>query len=850
MLAFEQLSKQEQDFKVDSTKFRSFPNDSIVEETIKALKSKNHQVFFVDEIEQANELVQSFIPESSNVYSSLSVTLDEIGFQKYSYGETCKWNYLNKEINKETNLGKQLSLRKKALSSDYFVSSVCAITKDGEIFDADSTGTRVGGYTSAQNVIIVVGVNKIVENSDDALQRIKEFSLPSESVRARFAFKTKGSYIQNIDISNNDIPISDFQKKPTTISSKFGQMRLLSSENKNLLPHNRTLVSKSSNSFGSNSSSSFSSHSSISNSIIGNGHKKQSSKQTTRFSALGITTTPTSSLAAPLKSLSSTKTVNFYLNYSNSDTDSDLEDPLKHLNDDITSSGESTTNNNNNNLLNIKKNINNNNTILHNNNINSNSNGTSNVNGKIISGISSSTTTTPTTNIFKNIVPSSSTTKPPSISTNFKNHHDNDQQANNKRKFNSVDYGSSAIINPPDKFIKQGIASKGLKNLGNTCYMNAILQSIFGIKCLIDDITHKEIKKYVQDGLYEAAMRIYTLLMSDEQTKTHLTPYYFSYSRSVDPTPIKLAIDRINPFFKGYSQHDAHEFFVSFLDILEEDFKNKVKRENESILKMIEEDPELAPILFPIDIPQYTFNYCPITKNFKSKINLVFTCCKCKQVSTSTEIFTDFSIEIPKIENIKNEENELEKEKDETDEKEKNDKVINESNQNFNNSNNNNNLNNDIQSTNTNSNNIVNSTEKENINENNVDSNNIKKEKNTKLNSKTMTYSINSIVRHYGTVYAGHYVCYMKSCKNSKNNNSSNWILLDDSTVKEVSNDDVLKSNGYLFFYLLNTVDVDGDVEFENGKIDQVENNHPQAIISSTTTTSTSNSTIPSQLKV
>eukprot|EP01130_Rhizamoeba_saxonica_P005401 TRINITY_DN2157_c0_g1_i2.p1 TRINITY_DN2157_c0_g1~~TRINITY_DN2157_c0_g1_i2.p1 ORF type:complete len:666 (-),score=107.14 TRINITY_DN2157_c0_g1_i2:11-2008(-) len=56
-------------------------------------------------------------------------------------------------------------------------------------------------------------------------------------------------------------------------------------------------------------------------------------------------------------------------------------------------------------------------------------------------------------------------------------------------------------------------------------------------------------------------------------------------------------------------------------------------------------------------------------------------------------------------------------------------------------------------------------------------------------------YDLLSVINHQGSFYGGHYVSY---CKNYHNNK---WYLFNDKYVKEVSVDDVLNAEAYLLFY-------------------------------------------------
>eukprot|EP01132_Coremiostelium_polycephalum_P000506 gene506-637_t len=207
MLKFTELYDQDNKFKVDVDRFRSIPTEEKIKETIKSLELKNHVVTIVDDEPSALDLIKKLIPEKADVMAAGSVSLMEIGFNTYNFSDECKWNNLHKKILAEKDYETQMAMRKRALAADYFLSSVSSITKQGDLFIADASGTRVGGFTAAQNVIIVAGVNKIVDSESEGLLRTTDFCFPSENVRAKYAYKNNGSVIQNIlQIRNGAFP--------------------------------------------------------------------------------------------------------------------------------------------------------------------------------------------------------------------------------------------------------------------------------------------------------------------------------------------------------------------------------------------------------------------------------------------------------------------------------------------------------------------------------------------------------------------------------------------------------------------------------------------------------------------
>ena len=77
-----------------------------------------------------------------------------------------------------------LQQMRESLMADIFVTGANAITLDGQIVSTDGTGNRVAGMIfGPKKVIIVVGVNKLVRNVEQALQRNRNVAAPLNFLR-------------------------------------------------------------------------------------------------------------------------------------------------------------------------------------------------------------------------------------------------------------------------------------------------------------------------------------------------------------------------------------------------------------------------------------------------------------------------------------------------------------------------------------------------------------------------------------------------------------------------------------------------------------------------------------------
>ncbi len=165
------------------------PNDNEIESTIKAVKSRGINVILVKNKFEALDALKRFIPAGSEVMNGSSTTLEEIGFMELLKSGNHKWKNIHAEILKETDPSKRSDLRRKSACSEYFLGSVNAISKNGELVACDASGSRVTAYpNAAKNLVLVAGVQKITNSLENAMKRVREYVLPLESARAMKAY--------------------------------------------------------------------------------------------------------------------------------------------------------------------------------------------------------------------------------------------------------------------------------------------------------------------------------------------------------------------------------------------------------------------------------------------------------------------------------------------------------------------------------------------------------------------------------------------------------------------------------------------------------------------------------------
>lgn len=170
----------------DEISYIQLPSRQVLEETIKALQPRGILAELVETKADALERVKSLIPPGVSVMTSGSQTLDEIGFTTYLKEEAHGWHNLAKEIAEEKDPAQQHHLFLQSTMADFYLGSIHAISKRGELVFASATGGQLPAYSyNSQNVIWVVGAQKITNNVAAALERVMGYWLPQENEKQR-----------------------------------------------------------------------------------------------------------------------------------------------------------------------------------------------------------------------------------------------------------------------------------------------------------------------------------------------------------------------------------------------------------------------------------------------------------------------------------------------------------------------------------------------------------------------------------------------------------------------------------------------------------------------------------------
>ncbi len=184
---------------------RELASDDVVARVAAALEKRNVQVIVVSSSKEALDKLIELVPEGAEMHTGTSTTLQDIGYIDFLMSDTGRYNILGKAMAEESDPERRLELRRRAATAQYFISSVHAIAETGEVVVASRTGSQIAPYAfGSQHVIWVVGTQKIVPTLEDAIRRVREYSLPMEDQRVK-KLGGPGSIVGKFMIFENEI---------------------------------------------------------------------------------------------------------------------------------------------------------------------------------------------------------------------------------------------------------------------------------------------------------------------------------------------------------------------------------------------------------------------------------------------------------------------------------------------------------------------------------------------------------------------------------------------------------------------------------------------------------------------
>ncbi|MFC1870287.1 lactate utilization protein [Chloroflexota bacterium] len=172
----------------DITQERQWLQEERAGMVVKNLQKRNVNGQYVPNREEALSAVMAMIPPGVVVARGDSVSFEQVGgiseLKKRNQNKFIDPFDKNDDGTFTAELPERRQLQREVFFADIFLTGTNAITLDGKLVNIDGGGNRVAPMIfGPKKVIVVVGVNKIVRDVDEALKRINEIAAPMNAKR-------------------------------------------------------------------------------------------------------------------------------------------------------------------------------------------------------------------------------------------------------------------------------------------------------------------------------------------------------------------------------------------------------------------------------------------------------------------------------------------------------------------------------------------------------------------------------------------------------------------------------------------------------------------------------------------
>ena len=152
-----------------------------IRKTLENLDRNHIMAIYLESKDQVVAKLTELLRQGDTVACGGSMTLFETGVIEHL--RSGRYHFLDRYAEGLTRDQLQDIFRKSFLADGY-VTSTNAITENGELYNVDGNGNRVAAMMyGPENVIVVAGINKLVRDVDEAVQRVKTIAAPANATR-------------------------------------------------------------------------------------------------------------------------------------------------------------------------------------------------------------------------------------------------------------------------------------------------------------------------------------------------------------------------------------------------------------------------------------------------------------------------------------------------------------------------------------------------------------------------------------------------------------------------------------------------------------------------------------------
>lgn len=144
---------------------------------VKNLQKRHFEAYYCDSADEALCKALELIPEGASIGWGGAMSAQQIGL--IDAVKTSKYHAIDRAVAPD----REQAMRE-CLLADVFISGANALSMDGEMVNIDGQGNRVAAIVyGPKSIIVIAGMNKVVDTLDDAITRARTVAAPINQQR-------------------------------------------------------------------------------------------------------------------------------------------------------------------------------------------------------------------------------------------------------------------------------------------------------------------------------------------------------------------------------------------------------------------------------------------------------------------------------------------------------------------------------------------------------------------------------------------------------------------------------------------------------------------------------------------
>lgn len=149
---------------------------------VKNLRSRHFEAYYCPDSASALEKALELIPKGASVGWGGAMSAEQIGL----IGAVRSGDYCAIDRDKGETPQERDQIMRSCLSAQVFLTGANALSVDGQMVNIDGNGNRVAAIVyGPESVIVVAGMNKVMDSLEDAVTRARTVAAPMNKQRFR-----------------------------------------------------------------------------------------------------------------------------------------------------------------------------------------------------------------------------------------------------------------------------------------------------------------------------------------------------------------------------------------------------------------------------------------------------------------------------------------------------------------------------------------------------------------------------------------------------------------------------------------------------------------------------------------